>query len=89
MATYIISYDLKAPGKNYNDLITALESYGTYWHNLGSTWCIVTNKTATEVRDHLTRYMDANDRLLVVLSGGVGAWKGFNADAATWLVDNL
>lgn len=89
MSTFIISYDLKTPGKNYDDLIKAIESYGTWWHHFGSTWCIVTEKTAAQVRDHLKQHMDNNDKLLVVKSGGEGAWFGFNDKGSQWLKDNL
>lgn len=89
MATYIISYDLKAPGKNYDGLIEAIKSYGTWWHHLGSTWCVVTTKTAAQIRDHLNKHIDKNDLLLVVKSGGEGAWTGFNETGSKWLKDNL
>jgi hypothetical protein len=89
MATYIVSYDLQTPGKDYKDLIDALKSYGTYWHNLGSTWCIVTSKTHVEVRDHLRKHIDANDKLLVAKSGKAGAWHGFKKDGSDWLREHL
>lgn len=89
MATYIISYDLRKPGKNYDDLIEALKTYETWWHHLGSTWCIVTARTAAQVRDHLAQHIDQNDALLVVKSGGEGAWMGFNERGSKWLKDNL
>lgn len=89
MATYIISYDLKSPGKDYEELIGALKSYETWWHHLGSTWCVVTTKTAAEVRNHLKKYLDGNDMLLVVKSGGEGAWTGFNESGSAWLKKHL
>ena len=89
MATYIISYDLNKPGQNYNDLYDAIKSFGTWWHHLDSTWLIVTTQTATQIRDKLTRHLDNNDCLLVVKSGGVGAWTGFSDKGSQWLKDNL
>jgi len=89
MPTYVVSYDLKKPGKNYDDLIEALESYGTYWHHLGSTWCVVSDKTAKEVCEHLVRYIDENDKILVVKSAGVGSWRGFNQSGSDWLKNHL
>lgn len=89
MATYIISYDLITPGKNYDALHEAIQSYGNWWHCLGSTWCIVTTRSSSEVRDHLSRYLDQNDRLLVVKAGGEGAWIGFDQRCSNWLMTNL
>ena len=36
MAIYIVSYDLRAPGRNYEPLYKALKSTGTYAHPLES-----------------------------------------------------
>lgn len=33
MTTYIVSYDLKAPGKDYAELIDYLKSLDNWWHN--------------------------------------------------------
>jgi hypothetical protein len=89
MTTYVISYDLRQPGKDYKSLMEAIKSYGVWWHNLGSTWVIVTPHTAKQVRDHLAAHIDANDGLLVVKSGAEGAWSGFTAAASQWLQTNL
>ena len=89
MATYIVSYDLKKPGKDYSKLLKHLKSYGNWWHHLDSTWVIVTHKSAVEVRDETAAHMDANDLLLVVKSAGVGAWRGFNQEGSEWLKANL
>ncbi len=89
MATYIVGYDLNRPHQDYPDLIEAIKAYGTWWHHLDSTWIIVTNSTAKEIRDDLARHIDSNDELLVVKSGGVGAWKGFDDKGSSWLKDHL
>ena len=89
MKTYIIGYDLNRPGQDYADLITAIKSYGNWWHHLDSTWIIQTNESASQVRDKLIPYLDANDELLVVGSSGEGAWTGFNEKGSKWLKDNL
>lgn len=75
MSCYIISYDLRKPGRNYNSLYEAIKSYGTWAHILESLWAIVTTKSAVEIRDHLLQHMDANDGLFVVKSGTEAAWR--------------
>lgn len=89
MATYIISYDLRRPGQDYSSLHDAIKGLGAWWHHLESTWLVVTNRTAAQVRDALAPEMDGNDKILVVRSGGEGAWKGFTDKGSQWLKDNL
>jgi hypothetical protein len=89
MNTYVVSYDLRTPGKNYNELIAALKTY-TYWmHVLDSFWVIRSPLGAPQVRDHLARHIDTNDKLIVVQSAHVGAWTGFVAQDTEWLKANL
>lgn len=89
MSTYIINYDLIAPGKNYDKLYDALKSYGTWAHVLESCWLIKSTSSATEVRDNLSKYIDSNDKLLVTKSGSVGAWKGLKETQSKWLKNNM
>jgi len=89
MATFIVSYDLRAPGRDYTSLFTAIKSYNRWAHPLESVWAIVTDKSAVDVRDHLWSYMDANDGLLVVGSSHVGAWMGLGQRLSDWLKENL
>lgn len=88
MACYIVSYDLLAPGRNYEQLYSALKTY-TKWAKVNeSVWAIVTEKKAVEVRTHLTQYLDANDRLFVIKSGVEAAWRNSKCKNE-WLKENL
>lgn len=89
MATYMIGYDLNAPGKDYEPLWKAIKKQGEWWHCLDSTWLVVSTKTAKQIRDALGAHIDGNDELLVVELTGVGAWQGFDAKGSKWLKDNL
>lgn len=66
MRTYIISYDLKVPGRDYTSLYDAIKNLGDWQHPLESTWVI-----ASETHDQNTIYnnlkatMDQNDLLLI------------------------
>ena len=74
---YTISYDLKAPGKDYQTLWNALAAIGAK-RVLESEW--VANRTGTDtvkLRDHFRQFMDSNDRILVTELDGPG-WAGFN-----------
>ena len=65
MKKYMISYDLLKPGQNYEALWERLRELGAR-KILYSQWVLRTaSMTALQIRDDLTRFVDANDRLLV------------------------
>lgn len=75
---YVISYDLVAPGRNYQALYDALAALNAK-RVLLSQW--IANRTGTSpasLRDHLWQFMDNNDRLLVTELDGAG-WASQNA----------
>lgn len=74
MPCYVISYDLRAQ-RDYEPVYEAIKSYGTWAHILESSWAVVAPKSAAEVRDHLGEFIDGDDGLFVVQSGGVAAWR--------------
>ncbi len=85
---YIIIYDLRSPGRNYEQLYQAIRNYGTWGKISESAWAIVTSQTSVAIRDNLLKYIDKKDRLMVVRSGLDAAW--LNAMASkTWLQANL
>lgn len=85
--SYIVTYDLRAPGRNYDSLYEALRSYGTYYHIQESVWIIVSNRSATEICDHLLTFIDSNDSLFVARLSGEAAW--FGVPDSDWLKRNL
>ena len=90
MATYLIGYDLTAKEEGaYESLETAIKELGTWWHHLDSTWVVVSDLGAAGIRDKLKPHIKNNDELLVVKSGGEGAWAGFSDRASKWLKDHL
>ncbi|TWG90336.1 hypothetical protein L598_000700000930 [Mesorhizobium sp. J18] len=92
--SYLIGYDLNREGENYYARNKALrdhlkEKYPTYWAHLDSTFIVVTDLTAKQIRDDLLNYVDDNDELLVVALTGVGAWHGIADNGSKWLKDHL
>ena len=65
MALYLISYDLLKPGKNYDPLIDALTQQGAK-RVLLSQWTLSTYSSPKQIRDWARRYMDNNDRILIL-----------------------
>lgn len=84
MERYIITYDLKAPGRNYDELYSRIKSY-SYWGKITeSSWAIKTNQSHTTVRNYLKGALDANDSLLVG-KFGYCAWVGLSKEVSDWL----
>ena len=85
---YIVSYDLRQPGRNYNDLYEALKSFEGWGKLTESCWALITKRDSVEIRDILLKYIDANDRLFVMKGGKEAAWRTLIADNE-WLQNNL
>lgn len=91
MATYLICCGINQGGGEYiaankrlDDRIRAL--FSKWWHHLDSVWVVESDHmTASQIRDDLVDYIGENNEVLVVLSGGIGAWAGFNEKGAEWL----
>lgn len=87
MPCFIVSYDLPV-GSDYEGLVAAIKSYGTWSHVTQSTWAVVTQASAVEIRNHLDTYIPAHGRIFVIKSGGEAAWRnGMCRDEwlKTWL----
>lgn len=87
MPCYIISYDL-AEGGSYEELRQAIKDFGTWAHLTESTWAVVTDWDAKDIRDDLGQYLPTGSRLFVVRSGTEGAWRNVIC-RNQWLKKNL
>ncbi len=87
MKTYIITYDL-VKERDYESLHEAIKQYSKWARVTESTWAVVTNKKASEIRDELRQVMDSDDRLFVVKSGVEAAWRNSRCKNE-WLKENL
>lgn len=88
MHCYIVIYDLTKPVRNYTGLYSALKSYEKWGKITESTWAIVTDSNAVDIRSYLLSFLDNDDRLMVIKSGQEAAWN--NAKASNeWLQNNL
>ena len=68
MKIFLITYDLNAPGKNYENVINAIKtaSNGTWCSFWRSSFLICSNHNANEIVDQISPFLDSNDRLFVV-----------------------
>lgn len=65
MRTYVVSYDLHSPGQNYEELRTKLANYPEHARIQQSVWVILTLETAEQIKNKLSRSLDANDGLFI------------------------
>lgn len=70
----IITYDLRAPGRNYDNVYQYIQSYSVWGKLTESTWFINSPKSCIQIRDEIKRLVDYNDRIFVAELTGVAAW---------------
>ena len=87
MYLYLISYDLRMPGRNYEGVSTMLKSALSWWHYLDSTWIIRTSLTIEEWNNKLITQIDANDSLLIIDVTGKARNGWLNKKAWEWIRD--
>ena len=73
MAVYVVSYDLRRPGRDYSRLYARLDDWKAV-RGLESLWFIESSSTAVQIRDDLRGYIDGTDGLIVVEMSGAVAW---------------
>ncbi|MGW8815513.1 hypothetical protein [Gordonia terrae] len=85
MPTFIVSYDLSKPGRNYDGLHEFLKSLDNWAKPLQSVWIVQTYMTANTLAQKALKHMDANDHLLVTpyVSGSV--WYNLDPRVDGWL----
>lgn len=68
MATYMITYDLKDPGQNYDKLIKAIKEDCAYkWFSCWkSSYLLQSLFTIKQIYQKLEPYLDSNDKLIIL-----------------------
>lgn len=85
MPAYIISYDLRQPEQNLENLTAKLSAYPVHWPLQPSIWIVSSRKTATEIRDDLLPCINADDSLFVGKLSGQAAWRGHPEKFSKWI----
>ncbi|OHX41688.1 CRISPR-associated protein Cas2 [Cytobacillus oceanisediminis] len=89
MKSYLISYDLIGPNRDYDSVTEKIKSYGTWARPLESVWIIKSDDSATTIRDNVFSVMDSNDKLIVTGLTGEAAWQNLSPKLSEWLKENL
>ncbi|MBA4010765.1 MAG: hypothetical protein C0481_02760 [Phenylobacterium sp.] len=86
MNLFLISYDMRSPGRNYSPVYKLLGQWGAV-RLLDSSWLVAIESTSVAVRDSLKALIDSNDGLAVLeLKAGSGwAVTGVQAPGLAWL----
>lgn len=75
MASFTVSYDLQTPGKDYSAVINEMRRLNGVKVLLSVWYLPNVNSTAKELRDHLTKFVDKNDRIFVADTSTWAGWQ--------------
>ena len=90
MNTYLISYDLMKPGKDYTNLISHIKKYSKWAHPLESVWLIKSPLTSVQIRNSVQAHIDQNDKVLVVdVTSRSATWINLPTDVSNWIQSSL
>jgi hypothetical protein len=84
MPALLVTYDLRAPGRNYQRLLDYLQKYPSI-RVVESSWMISTSETAMQVCDEIASYVDSNDRVFVGEVTRNAAWLHLPDAVTAWL----
>ncbi len=84
MSAFLVTYDLRQPGRDYADLYDAIKRGRTWWHFLESVWLLDTPESADDIWKSVRGCIDENDFLLVIeVRDNVQGW--LPQDAWRWI----
>jgi hypothetical protein len=84
MAIYLVTYDLKQPGRDYQPVYHYLKKF-IYCRGLESAWLVESTLAAATIGDTLKTLVDPNDVVLVVRI--YPSWSTSDYSCTTWLDD--
>lgn len=90
MAHFLISYDLRQPGRNYSSVYTLLGAWGAQ-RLLQSLWLLASPLSSLQIRDSLRQHIDVNDGVAVfeLKPGSNWATAAVEPAGSRWLQLNI
>lgn len=86
MNNLFVSYDLKNPGQNYEQVITAIKSLGAWAKVQYSLWYVSSQHTAKQAAEIVRRAQDGNDNLIVIdASNNDACWYNIEPNVSEFL----
>ena len=84
-----ISYDLYAPGQNYERVIEAVKSLGNWAKVQKSFWYVNSHYSSAQARDFMWAAMDANDSVIVVdATNNAANWKNISDEVGEYIINH-
>lgn len=88
MNCYLITYDLSAPGRNYDNLLKRIVAYKYYTRVTESCYAVQSARTAREIYADLAQALDKNDTIYVLALSRDWAGRG-PEEVNNWLSNAL
>jgi hypothetical protein len=85
---YCVSYDLTDDPNEYSGLYEVLTGLKHWWHFLHSTWLVVFDGSASDLRDRLEPHLTGSDRILII-AVGLDYDGSLSEDAWAWIDENI
>jgi Fic family protein len=63
---YLVSYNLKVPGRDYGKLYEVLKSADSWSHYLEATWMLYSSDALETWNKRIRSVLDQNDRFIIV-----------------------
>lgn len=90
MSAYMITYDLKKSGQDYENVIKTIKDSSIYWCSYWkSSYLIKSNLTAQQITDNISTYLDGNDTLIVVEAKDTNYQGWLNKEQWKFIQDNI
>ena len=89
MNNLFISYDLKNPGQNYDRVIAAIKTLGSWAKVQYSLFYVSSVYSAKQAAEIVRRAQDANDTLIVIdTTANEAVWYGIDQEVSTFMQQN-
>jgi hypothetical protein len=89
MKTYNVNYDLGNPNRNYDGVFQAIKSCSNgFCRPTKSQWIINSSSTTAQIRDTISPFLDAGDKLFVAEVGNDWATWAIDKEITDWLKNN-
>ena len=85
---YIITFDLKNPGLNQENIRAAIKALGGWARLSSNSYLVSTHSSAVEIRDLILKSMYQGDKIYVANLERESAWYGQGDEVSTWIRNN-
>ena len=84
-----ISYDLKAPNRDYTNVINTIKELGAWARIQQSLWFVSSDLSTEEITNKVWQQMDSNDNLIVINTNENAAyWNNLSDEVSNHIKEN-